>query len=97
MTTTMKRDRARSLLTTTLEVRAEADLPTGVCGQVVGVALVYGVRDAYGTAFARRAVSIARSARSWPRARSRSMPITSTRRTLTSASFVDWRPLAIGK
>lgn len=52
MTTTMKRDRARSLLTTTLEVRAEADLPTGVCGQVVGVALVYGIRDAYGTAFA---------------------------------------------
>ena len=50
--TTMKRDRARTLLDTTLEVRAAADLPAGVCGQVVGVALVYGVRDAYGTAFA---------------------------------------------
>ena len=28
------------------------DLPSGVCGRVTGVALVYGVEDAYGTSFA---------------------------------------------
>jgi HK97 family phage prohead protease len=28
------------------------DLPSGICGRVTGVALVYGVRDAYGTTFA---------------------------------------------
>jgi HK97 family phage prohead protease len=50
--TLSKRDRARTALLTTLEVRAEADaMPAGVCGRVVGVALVYNVRDTYGTAF----------------------------------------------
>ena len=47
-----QRTRARTLLDTTLEVRATSDLPAGVCGRVVGVALVYNVRDAYGTSFA---------------------------------------------
>lgn len=35
---------------TTLELRAE-DMPKGVCGVVQGVALVYGVTDAYDTMF----------------------------------------------
>ena len=34
-----------------LEVRKEAELPAGVCGVLVGVALVYNVIDAYGTRF----------------------------------------------
>lgn len=35
-----------------LEVRAD-NLPAGVCGRVQGIALVYGVVDAYGTRFAK--------------------------------------------
>lgn len=47
-----KRQRTRALYLhrTELELRAD-DLPKGVCGRVQGIALVYGVPDAYGTQF----------------------------------------------
>lgn len=45
----------RYLLTdTTLEVRAETDLPPGIAGRVAGVALTYEVVDSYSTMFARK-------------------------------------------
>lgn len=34
-----------------LEIRSDGELPDGVCGILVGVALVYGVVDSYGTRF----------------------------------------------
>lgn len=45
----------RYLLTdTTLEVRAETDLPPGIAGRVAGVALTYEVVDSYQTMFSRK-------------------------------------------
>ncbi|KKW05625.1 MAG: hypothetical protein UY40_C0013G0003 [candidate division CPR1 bacterium GW2011_GWC1_49_13] len=46
---------------TQLQFRAEADLPKGTCGRVVGVALRYGVVDDYGTRFLRGALDRTRS------------------------------------
>ena len=42
------------LADTTLEVRAESDLPPGIAGRVSGVALTYEVVDSYGTMFSRK-------------------------------------------
>lgn len=53
MSTTTKRPQKRSTdLAGPLELRAEAEaLPAGVCGVLMGVAVVYNVVDAYGTRF----------------------------------------------
>lgn len=48
----MTKLKTRSHLSTQLEIRAD-DLPSGVCGRLVGTALVYGVVDSWGTRFAR--------------------------------------------
>jgi HK97 family phage prohead protease len=45
------RDRRTTSLAGPVDVRAEAELAPGVCGVLVGVALVYGVVDSYGTRF----------------------------------------------
>jgi len=37
----------------TLEIRADAPLPPGICGRVSGVALTYDIVDSYSTVFAR--------------------------------------------
>ena len=43
-----------------LDVRRDSDLPAGIVGRVEGVALVYGVVDAYGTLFKRGCMDKAR-------------------------------------
>src|SRR5690606_10244502 len=46
----MKRIRGVAQREVALEVRAD-DLPSGVCGRLVGIALTYGAVDHYGTRF----------------------------------------------
>lgn len=51
---TTPREKLWHLTDARLEVRAEADLPPGICGRVSGVALTYEVVDSYGTMFSRK-------------------------------------------
>lgn len=48
---------------TQLEFRVDAAMPAGICGRMVGVALVYGVVDTYGTTFARGCLDKTRAER----------------------------------
>lgn len=51
---TTPREKLWHLTDARLEVRAESDLPPGICGRVSGVALTYEVVDSYGTMFSRK-------------------------------------------
>lgn len=58
-----KRERERRAIerASALELRAEQELPAGVCGRVQGIALVYGVVDSYGTRFKKGCLDRTRS------------------------------------